>query len=56
MSLGISGGKQVLKFAKTSNRGRLKQFDNFRHANGTIRVSTGLTLLLCAVRTPDLRS
>ena len=56
MSLGISGGKQVLKFAKTSNRGRLKQFDNFRHAKCTVRVSTGLTLLLCAVRTPDLLS
>ena len=56
MSLGISGGKQVLKFAKTSNRGRLKQFDNFSHAKCTVRVSTGLTLFLCAMRTPDLRS
>ena len=56
MSLAISGGKQVLKFANTSNRGRLKQFDNFRHAKCTVRVSTGLTLLLFAVRTPDLRS
>ena len=56
MSLGISGGKQVLKFANTSNRGRLKQFDNFRHAKRTVRVSTSLTLLLFAVRTADLRS
>ena len=56
MSLGISGGKQVLKFANTSNRGRLKQFDNFRRAKCTVRVSTGLTLLLFAVRTPNLRS
>ena len=56
MSLGISGGKEVLKFANTSNRGRLKQFDNFRHAKCTVRVSTSLTSLLFAVRTPDLRS
>ena len=55
MSLGISGRKQVLKFANTSNRGRLKQFDNFRHARCTARVSTSLTLLLFVVRTPDLR-
>ena len=56
MSLGISGGKQVLKFANTSNLGRLKQFDSFRHAKCTVRGSTSLTLLLFAVRTPDLRS
>ena len=56
MSLGISGGKEVLKFANTSNRGRLKQFDNFRHAKCTVRVSTSLTLLLLDVRTTDLRS
>ena len=56
LSLGISGGKEVLKFANTSNRSRLKQFDSFRHAKCTVGVSTSLTLLLFPVRTSDLRS
>ena len=56
LSLGISGEKGVLKFANTSNRSRLKQFDSFRHAKCTVGVSTSLTLLLFAVRTSDLRS
>ena len=46
----------MLNVDNTSNRGRLKQFDNFRHANCTVRVSTSLTSLLLALRTPDLQS
>ena len=56
MSPGISGGKYVVKFANTVNRGRvslLSQFDyDFSHANLQLESSTSLTSLLLAVRTP----
>ena len=44
MSCGISGGKQVLKFASTSNRGKVCFFDQTEmminsHAECTVQVS-----------------
>ena len=33
MSLSLSGGKQVIKFANTSNRGQVCLFDQFKMEN-----------------------
>ena len=56
MSRGLSGGKQVIKFANTSNRGRVffifsKGEDNFRLEKCTVRASTSFKSSLLAVRT-----
>ena len=58
MSLGISGGKQVIKFANTRNRGRFCFFsskkgdDDFSYAKCTVTwVSTRFMSLLLAART-----
>ena len=52
MSRGISGGKQVIKFAYTSSLFiPSKQNDNFSLAKCTVRVSTSFMSLLLAVST-----
>ena len=52
MSRGLSGGKQVIKFANTSNRVIFsKGEDNFRLEKCTVRASTSFTSSLLAVRT-----
>ena len=52
MSRGISGGKQVIKFAYTSSVFiPSKRNDNFSLAKCTVRVSTSFMSLLLAVST-----
>ena len=52
MSRGISGGKQVIKFAYTSSLLiSSKRNDNFSLAKCTVRVSTSFMSLLLAVST-----
>ena len=55
MSRGISGGKQVIKIADTSNHGRVcllsKRVDDFFSAKCTVRVFSSFTSLLIVVRT-----
>ena len=55
-AMSCGGGKQVIKFANTSNRGRVlfifsKGDDNFRLEKCTVRASTSFTSSLLAVRT-----
>ena len=49
MSRGLSGGKQVIKFANTSNRGRVCLFKNILQ-KCTVRASTSFKSSLLAVR------
>ena len=50
MTRGISRGKQVIKLASTDNRGRVcLSYQN--ETKCTVRVSTGFTSLIFAVRT-----
>ena len=57
MSRGISGGKQVIKFANTSSLFiPSKQNDNFILAKCTVRVSTSFMSLLLAVSTPTVNT
>ena len=56
MPRGIPGGKQVIKFANTSNRGRVcvflsKRDDDISLAKCPVRVSGSFTSVLLAVRT-----